>query len=396
VNSIKLIEYQKSYLPEDAIPQNLLEELHLNYAGKILVESPNLFNNYKIVLFPQGWVGYIPLSHEIVLDIKPKIHLTNLFRMLQYAFDLDSFNFSDGVVQYSSLNEFYDYIANYLAISILNRSRKGFYRNYLSETDRLTYCRGRIDLTDIINKPWEVSIPCCFDDHTADIRENRILAWTLACILKSGLCTEKSSGNIRKAFNCLKGLVLLEKLDPSDCHSIVYNKLNFDYKPLHLICSFFLEHSGPSLQSGERKMIPFLVNMNVLYEKFVAKWLENNIPNNIKIGTQKQIVIGEDCKVSFRADLILYEKENTKPICILETKYKIPERPESSDVAQAIAYSEIINCNTAIIVYPEPLRFPIDEKPNQIRIKSMTFSVSDDLEFAGMKFLIELKSNGIL
>ena len=50
----------------------------------------------------------------------------------------------------------------------------------------------------------------------------------------------------------------------------LYHRLNQDYQPMHGLCRFFLEHSGPTHQDGDSAMIPFVVHMPALFEKFVA------------------------------------------------------------------------------------------------------------------------------
>ena len=45
------------------------------------------------------------------------------------------------------------------------------------------------------------------------------------------------------------------------CVGRTYNRLNADYEPMHALCRFFLENSGPAHARGDRSMLPFLVNM---------------------------------------------------------------------------------------------------------------------------------------
>jgi 5-methylcytosine-specific restriction enzyme subunit McrC len=62
------------------------------------VEFPSPKTDHRWELTAQGWVGYIPLSPELGLSLQPKVSLEGLFRMLEYAYRLESFHFLDDLV----------------------------------------------------------------------------------------------------------------------------------------------------------------------------------------------------------------------------------------------------------------------------------------------------------
>ena len=272
---LPLTEYVSARFPRESIPDALGEALWQYYSSQVAVDFPSPKTESQWQLTSQGWVGYIPLTPELGLALQPKVELGNLFRMLEYAYQLKgkSFRFLEGLVECQSLKEFYERLANVLAKRVLDRGRKGFYRAYLPETERLPYVRGRLDVRQAIQTPWDVRLQCHYEEHTADIEENQILAWTLSRIARSGMCTERVLPTVRRAYRALRGLVSTQPCSPQDCVGRLYNRLNDDYHPLHALCRFFLEHSGPSHEVGDRTVLPFLVNMERLYELFVAVWL---------------------------------------------------------------------------------------------------------------------------
>jgi 5-methylcytosine-specific restriction enzyme subunit McrC len=151
-----------------------------------------------------------------------------------------------------------------------------------------------------------------------------------------------------------------------------------------------LDHIGPSHELGGREMLPFLVNMNHLYERFVARWLKENIPLNFDLKIQEKIDITEDGSLFFRIDIVIYDINTKAVIAVLDTKYKTPDTPDKSDINQAIAYAEVKGCQVAVLIYPEPLKYPINKKFGRIRVFTMTFSLSGDLDFSGKTFLNNL------
>lgn len=124
-------------------------------------------NQWKLTSL--GYVGFIPVSGELGLALRPKVGLANLFGMMEYAYQLD-FKLMDGVFDCATLEEFYECLANVLAKRILNRQRKGLYRSYVSESETVGFVRGRMDVNDTVRRPWKVNRKCDYEEHTADSR----------------------------------------------------------------------------------------------------------------------------------------------------------------------------------------------------------------------------------
>jgi 5-methylcytosine-specific restriction enzyme subunit McrC len=386
---IELTEYAPKLLPREEIPYEMGRVLWQNYQSQVEVRFPDPTTDDHWRLTPLGWVGYISLAPELGLDLRPRVALDNIFRMLEYAYRLKSFRFLEGLKPCRSLEEFYERLAHILARRILDRARKGFYRTYLQETERLPYIRGRLDVQRAIQAPWEVKLRCHYEEHTGDIEENQILAWTLNRIARSGRCSERVLPTIRKAYRVLQGFVTLTPCGPQHCVRRLYNRLNEDYQPLHALCRFFLEHSGPSHELGDRTMLPFLVNMPRLYELFVAEWLKAHLPGCLQLRVQEKVSLDSSGTLHFNVDLVLCDAGNI-PLCVLDTKYKTGSGPSPDDVGQVIAYAEAIGCREAILVYPGLLERPLDEYIGSIRVRSLTFAIQGNLAKAGQAFLQRL------
>lgn len=126
-------EYVTKTFPPQEIPEDLGERLWRDYGSQVAVEFPSPKTHHQWELTAQGWVGYIPLAPELGFSLQPKVSLGNLFRMLEYAYRLKSFEFLDDLVGCQSLEGFYERLVNVLARRVLDRARKGFYRAYLPE-----------------------------------------------------------------------------------------------------------------------------------------------------------------------------------------------------------------------------------------------------------------------
>jgi 5-methylcytosine-specific restriction enzyme subunit McrC len=386
---IRLEEYVPAYYPPAKIPHAIGEMLYRNYRAQVTVDFPSPKTDDQWRLIAQGWVGYIPLTPELGFALEPKVELSNIFRMLEYAYRLKSFRFLEGLIGCQSLKEFYEELASILSHRVLDRGRKGFYRAYLPEAERLPYVRGRLEVRQLVQTPWDVKLQCHYEEHTSDIEENQILAWTLWHVARSGMCTERVLPTVRQAYRALQGFVTLVPFSPQACIGRLYNRLNQDYQPLHALSRFFLEHSGPSHEIGDRTMLPFLVNMERLFELFVAEWLKVRLPKDLELKAQEKVDIDRTSTLHFDIDLVLYDATGTAR-CVLDTKYKTPSAPAPSDIAQAMAYAEVKGCREAVLVYPASLDKPLDQHIGNIHVRSLTFSLDGDLEFAGQAFVRSL------
>ncbi len=354
---IELIEYQDKFFKPEELEEAIADIIYHKYSKDykyIEIEYPSLKTQKQYKLTAKSYVGFIPLTPDIQILLKPKVPIANLFRMLEYTYNLKSFQLLDGSVHCETIPEFYNRLADILTQKILNQSRKGFYRTYVKNTELLPYVRGKIDFQYQFKHPGTVKLNCEYNHYTADIEDNQILLWTLYIIGRSGLCSEQLSTTVRKAYHTLQGLATQRPFKGDNCLHRSYNRLNQDYQTLHSLCRFFLDNCGVAHQVGNYQMFPFLVRTDILYEKFVYAWLKSHLPVNFEIKDQENVNF---CKIiESKIDLVIYDKNTKQVIFILDTKYKIPDsKPSNPDIYQAIAYTTLKNSQNAILVYTKTL-----------------------------------------
>jgi len=388
--TIELEEFSTLAMSPAEVPGRVGVRVWERYSEKIDVQFPSPKTGGLLELTPQGWAGHIPLDESYHLFIKPKVELESLFRMLEYAYKLDFLAEGD-LVGAASLQDFYERLARIVALRVLDRSRKGFYREYAGRANRLPYVRGRVLLASMLRAPWDVALDCRYHENTADVEDNRILAWTLFCIARSGFCREHVATVVRRAFRATQGIASPTPCPARLCRGRDYNRLNQDYQPLHALCRFFLDHAGPSHERGENRMLPFLINMARLYEVFVAEWLRGRLPESVLLRDQAPVRLGTESPVDLRVDLLLKDRRSGAPLCLLDTKYKTPVAPSARDLEQVIAYAKATGCPHAVLVYPQKLRAPFDQViGGDIRVWTATFGLSGDLDAQGDRFLARL------
>jgi 5-methylcytosine-specific restriction enzyme subunit McrC len=174
----------------------------------------------------------------------------------------------------------------------------------------------------------------------------------------------------------------------ASCRQRVYTRLNQEYAPLHALCAFFLDQSGPGHTAGSETMIPFLVDMARLYEQFVAAWLKQRLAATHRVATQVHTPVSGD--LHFTIDLVISAGRRR---WVVDTKYKVPTNgPDSADVAQVLAYAQVQGAQEAILVYPAPLAQPLDVNVRGVRVRTLTFTLDTNLDTAGERLVAALLS----
>jgi len=385
---ITLTEYQPLLVNPSLLPEHAAQLLWRDYRHMIEIEPPSFKTGGCWRLTNLGWAGYLPLTPALGIALQPKVALRTLLRMVEYAYDLHSFHLFAGWFPAESVPELYELLALLLAQRVLSRCRQGLHHTYRTEETTLPYLRGQLQLAAVLQRPAQTALPCRFQEHTADVVDNRILLWTLQQMARSTLCGVRSAPTVRQAVRTLQQQVSAYPATARECRQRTYTRLNRDYAPLHGLCAFFLEHCGPTHRLGDLPAIPFVVEMARLYERFVAAWLTSHLDGQWRVQIQETHPISSDQR--FAIDLVIYDAQSGAVRCVMDTKYKVAARVNTADVAQVVAYAEAKGATEAILVYPQPLASPLATKIGDIHVRSLTFGVDGDLDQHGNTFLAQV------
>jgi 5-methylcytosine-specific restriction enzyme subunit McrC len=363
----------------------IAEKLWREHSTRISIDGPSLTTGRMWRLTNRGWVGHIRINDDCAVSMPPKVGLSNLFGMLNVAYKYN-FKVDPGIVSVESLQEYCDELASILSKRILDRAKKGFYRTYVSRQKDLPYIRGQLNLKNHLRHSWVPYLECRFKEFTGDITDNRILAWALLLILQGGVCSQRVRPLVRKAYRETVGIASLTRFSAKDCLSLLYNRLNDDYKPLHALCRFFIEHTVPNHAAGEHGMLPFLIKMDRLYEMFVAEWLRRERIEGLDVRVHVKISYGPNDEVQYDTDILLEDSVTGEVRCVIDTKYKQPESPSHDDLNEIISYAVAHRCRHAVLVYPVNMKRSFDVQLADIRVRALSFPISGDLNEDGRSF----------
>jgi 5-methylcytosine-specific restriction enzyme subunit McrC len=247
--------------------------------------------------------------------------------------------------------------------------RRGLWADYVEREEDLAVIRGRW----LVDRQWRQRyglldrLECRFDEHELNIRENRLLGRALraAAPLLSHPAVAGRAAALADLFETVCDLdhdplpVLLEPF--------VYHRLNEHYTDAHLLARLVLEGLGPDdiLRSGRTRSFAFLVDMNKLFERFVARLLMRSISVHDRVETQRQdsIVRHTDSGKAYgaiRPDLLLTLAGGRRLPIDSKWKRYDARNVDAGDIAQmfvyAYAYSSEQPSPAALLVYPTETR----------------------------------------
>jgi 5-methylcytosine-specific restriction enzyme subunit McrC len=392
LNILELIEEVPKQLEENQSNVSILSNSHRKYEDKITIDH-NPFTHIFTVT-SNGYVGYLPIDEQSSVYIRPKVEVQNIFRLLEYTYKLASFELFQGIAPVSSIEDVFERLAMILAKRVLDRNKKGLYRGYIQRTQPLHHIRGRILVEPSLVSMFKGSTQpiCQYEENTADLVENEIILWTLHQLHCFEIKRPEVKKTVRMAYRELVNKVSLEQFRAKDCINRFYNRLNLDYKPIHGICRFFLEHSGPGLNLGSHNLLPFVVHMPSLFESFAAEWLKEKLPRNFRLEPQFQASLDTRETLVFRIDLVIKSRETNAVVCVLDTKYKKDPASKAKDVKDIIAYAAKMQTSNAFLIYPSGDIESFDYQVGTIKVRSLILDISRNVQYSGVTFVDDLLS----
>ena len=384
---IALTEYQPYSVPQYELSLSLAQKLQNQYGPQVRVERDWVAAGEPWRLTAQGWAGYIPLSSDLHLALQPKMPLENLFGMLEYAYQ-QPFRILPGVVQAESLPDFFERLALILANRVLDRVRQGLYRAYLPQTERLPFVRGRLQLHRATLLPGQVNLDCAFEEHTTDVVDNRIVLYTV-WLLSRAVQRATVRQAVQQAYRALHGRVQLTPLYPPPIAWAAATTGSIKITSRCTPCAPFFwinlaRHTNLVNVNRYRFWSIWPACLSALWP---GGW--GNIAPTICICTSKRRLTTPDVKAL--VDLVLADAETGRVRCVLDTKYKLPPgKPSEQDIYQVVAYAQDRDCPEAVLIYPAPLSNPLDTQWGTVRVRSLVFNLSGNLDVAGHEFMTQL------
>lgn len=235
----------------------------------------------------------------------------------------------------------------------------GLLRRYQPHEGRLPVLRGRLNLAEAAQITFDGRLPCRYYDLSADILENRLIKTTLEKLIRLRLPSALTT-RVSASLSLFESIHLCRGTEP-----IHYHRLNDRYRTTHTLCRLLLENLYTAFGAGAIPYSSFLVDMEKLFEDYVAALLRRYYGSRKLIRTQAPLRIpgapaNHVKSISIRPDILICDPVTRKPELVLDTKYKIStplnrfgkESTRHSDFYQVLAYAILHDC-PGVLVYPQ-------------------------------------------
>jgi len=307
------------------------------------------------------YVGVIVLS-DLRIIIEPKVSLPNLFYMLTYAHDLADFRRE--AVQLAAGDDLFEFIVIIFLRQVEHLVQRGIYRAYITEEDNHPFLRGRLVLPDHLQRN-ALNVQRFYQrtsEFTADVLENRILRYTLWMLSRLEYRERDLRQQIRRAASAFAE-VSLEPIMPADCDHVVYTRLNAAYRTRINLARLLIQHLSLEGRAGSTEFAAYLLDMNKVFELFVARFLASHFVSHpsIQVEIQPDIWLDAESQEKGIPDIVL--RRDGRPYLVLDTKYKTYEnKPEQADRNQMVMYCRTLGLSRGILIYANDQ--PVHYHPN--------------------------------
>ena len=314
----------------------------------------------------RSWVGVITFE-QFIVRIIPKLvgAYQGLVDLIGFTRGIDALRRERGVHALATDDsaDLFDLIALLLAESAERIIQKGVVHDYVEIESELTVLRGHLRVSEQMRHQYGRidRLECRYDEHLSDIRDNQLLAVALKISHLRGLHPAIAPRIDRLA-------TLFQQISPTIppiatlLQPFSYHRLNNYYADAHTLARLILQQEGVEdlLKIGRTPCFAFLIDMNLLFEQFVAKLLTQCLGREYTIETQvtTDSIIWDAEKqssyTSIRPDILIKRGDET---ISADAKYKRYDQRQltTSDIYQTFFYAfafQTENVPKSLIFYP--------------------------------------------
>lgn len=346
----------------------------INIKGKVIQILPKMYNR-----------------EEKCPDEKQKQAIKNIFYMLNHT----SLKLKDwDATAFEKFDNIFEVLIYLFSRNLLEIIKKGFYRNYITiEENKYEALKGKLlvhkHATENFITKQKFYIE--YDDFSENNLLNHVFKFTIELLLYYS--KNEINGKLLRDLKFLFSDVDDQIITDSDLNKITFSRLNEHYKQPFNMAKMFINkmwYPNYTIAPKAREIYGFLIDMNELFEDFLAYFLkryridilaEEYQDSEILIQkSQRHLVSDEKNKGVFelKPDIMIKQGDDFK--IIIDAKYKELKPDErklgisQGDMYQVYAYATRYDSPKTILVYPEYENYQQSIK-GQFYIKSKKISV---------------------
>lgn len=309
---------------------------------------------------------------------KFKVPIKNALFMYSYIWDkVDNKDYTNLSAEddFKSSNIY----AELFLVNISKIIKSGLYKEYVVRNEESNTIKGKIDIVSTINNQSlrNGKVYCEYDELEENNIYNQILKYTAIRLYKSYDISKENKKKLNEIILYFNQVDYVE-IKKENFSRLSFNRSNHHYFYILKICELIYDSQMLSDNSGKYVFYDLFKDdkeMERVFEMFVNKFYEHELPKKYKVGYQSKInwqLSGGDTTILpvMKMDTLIKTAEET---IIIDTKYKKNYTREnfgkdtfvSENIYQITAYLNNINANNSlkgILLYPLPYNAkPINE-----------------------------------
>lgn len=375
------------------------------------------FKSTRATLSAGPYIGLIPLTPTISVEVRPKMPVSNLARVIDAA--RGSLSSIAGVGRLYVANELAsESVLAFLAANLADAMKPieigGLLKEYRRRSEVTSAPSGRIDLTRTLQECWsrgrEHQLAVQRFEQTSDVAVNRVLKTALRRVLDRLRTPSAESRALKRRLGTAlhdlpDSIGYAGRSDINRCRAVVIGRTlgpsrSYYYRALE-VALLIIDNKGVSLEvlGGDVSLDTFIVDFESIFEAYLRRVLQRSAETGVVVrdgNEEGKKRLFDDTKVHVaQPDIVVVRTANGRKV-IAEVKYK--EKPNRDDINQAIVYAQSYKCSHAILVHQNKQGAPTGPKHigkiQGITLQSYAFDlgaeVLDDEEAAFCRHVFDL------
>ncbi len=367
-------------------------EVNNNDLKQHIIDTSALHKYFKLewkTLKAQQYCGILNFNNQDYY-ILPKIanhndeqNLNIFIYMLMYAYDVKLTNEQIANCKNQEKHTILEVFVQMFASGLLNELKKGIYKEYITQQDNLPVLKGKYLINENLKYNFTKNkIYCEYDEFSPNNTLNQFFLYAVKILQK--FVKDKK---LLKQCELILDEVEFTQIDINKLN-IHFNRLNQRYKISYEVALLILQKTIPLFTQG-KKSFAFLFDMNILFEKFIARMAKEEF-EDVKI-PKSCIAFGG---LNLKPDIIINSKN-----LIIDCKYKIIDKDKiasRNDRYQMYVYgNNFENIETTMLLYPKHLddidkEIILGDNERQVKLKIKSIDLDCDGDYNS--FIKELEN----
>lgn len=333
MREFEAIEYQSLMLPGLTRPQR---DVLLGCGGDFaLTPEPGTDDSWRLRCGSK--VGTV-VAPGLTIRIRPKITIARLFEMLSAA--TSALRWSASIVGLSPTSTVEDVVAAVFIDAVQKELARGLLRGYIALEEESFVARGRLEVSELIRRRPMTLAPLVQTPEFLEenIPENQVLASALDVLAR-----RIQSQTIRtRLMDCQRAFVGVSRLRSGrSLPRIARNRLNARWWGAIELALLVLRSGGLDLPIGDHLARSFLIDMNVVFERFVYRALaEDLLAHGLTLhDNHGGIRLDTDGLHTLRPDLSLWRGDRCTYAGDCKYKQSTDAMAQRDDMYQCVAYA---------------------------------------------------------